>query len=90
MEKAEQGGLECFLISFLALQIVILMILIFVGDSIYSVVSESERHLTIVFNSFVFLQVFNIFTARTLVDSLFAFFLSGFGETSFNAVDCAS
>ena len=57
------------------LQIGILMILLYIGPSIYNVTSDSVEHYTIIFNTFVWLQVFNIFNARKLTDGFSFLFI---------------
>ena len=47
-----------------ALQLVVLMILLYSGASIFGVKPGSDHHYTIVFNAFVFLQLFNEINSR--------------------------
>ena len=53
-----------------AFQLVVELWLLVSGDTFFSVPSYSDEHLTIVFNAFVMLQVFNFFNARMLYSDI--------------------
>jgi magnesium-transporting ATPase (P-type) len=54
-------------------QLALLAALLLHGASIFSVAPESREHLTVVFNTFVFCQVFNELNARSIGDQLNVF-----------------
>jgi calcium-translocating P-type ATPase len=54
-------------------QLVVELWLLVSGDTFFAVTSYSDEHLTIVFNAFVLMQVFNFFNARMLYTEANAF-----------------
>jgi len=45
-------------------QVIVLLVLLYVGADIFSVIPRSDQHYTLIFNSFVWCQIFNEFNAR--------------------------
>eukprot|EP01091_Cochliopodium_minus_P021301 TRINITY_DN967_c0_g1_i3.p1 TRINITY_DN967_c0_g1~~TRINITY_DN967_c0_g1_i3.p1 ORF type:complete len:1042 (-),score=346.69 TRINITY_DN967_c0_g1_i3:10-3135(-) len=51
-------------------QVIVLMVILYAGDKIWNVERKSLHHYTIIFNSFVFCQVFNEINCRTVIDQM--------------------
>ena len=54
-------------------QVGVLLLVLYWGDTIWNVEEKSVRHYTIIFNSFVFCQVFNEINSRTVIDEINVF-----------------
>jgi magnesium-transporting ATPase (P-type) len=51
-------------------QVAVLMVILYAGNSIWNVPKRSAVHYTLIFNSFVWCQIFNEINCRTVIDEL--------------------